>query len=295
MNGRKLLSWLTAIAFLMAVMPQVARADDTSLGAIGYGAVPLDNDQVAMSAERVEAEIRGDQAWVTCAFTFTNAGPAIQVLMGFPQAQAFAGGDPVLRDFRATVDGQEATVAYRPNAQPEGEWDYAGWHAFAVDFATGQTRTVRNTYHGRLNWQSNGGRAFEYVLHTGATWRGPIGQAEVIVRWQRDRDVAPETLLASPSGYTLGRHELRWHFTDLEPTREDDIRVYFRPIYGPHNIGAAAASSGSIYPAETGYNLPAALFSDGDPTTAWRSGETVGPRSHGAMLDTPITGALPWD
>lgn len=272
-----LLCLVIVAGFFLAIPPYSARADDTSLGAVGYGVVPLDNDQVTMAAERVEAEIRGDQAWVTCVFTFTNTGPAVEALMGFPQARSMTGGESELLDFRAFVDGEGVPVTFRPNAQPEGEWDYAGWHTFNVSFAAGQTRIVRNTYHGRLSLVSNGGRAFEYILHTGATWHDSIGQADVVVSWQKDRDVRPETISASPPGYLQGHHELHWHFTNLEPTLEDDIRVFFRPVYGPFNLGSATASSGKVRPAQTGYGLPAAFFSDSDPVTAWQSeGETKG-------------------
>ena len=272
-----LLCLMIMAGFFLAILAYAAQADDTSLGAVGYGVVPLDNDQVTMAAERVEAEIRGDQAWVTCVFTFTNTGPAVEVLMGFPQAQSLMGGESKLMDFRAFVDSEDVPVIFRPNAQPQGDWDYAGWYTFNVSFAAGQTRVVRNTYHGRLNLVSNGSRAFEYILHTGATWRDAIEQVDIVVRWQKDRDVRPDTISASPSGYVQGQRELHWHFIDLEPDHEDDIRVFFRPIYGPSNLGMAAASSGRVQPATIGYGLPAALFSDSDPVTAWQAeGETKG-------------------
>ena len=263
----KLLSLMATAGLFLAILPYTVRPDDASLGAVGYSVVPLDNDQVAMAAERVEAEIRGDEAWVTCVFTFTNTGPTTEVLMGFPQAQPIEGGEPELRGFRALVDEEEVPVTFRQNGQPQDRWDYpiAGWHTFTVPFAGGQTRIVRNTYHGRLTWESNGGRLFEYILHTGATWYGPIGEGEIVVRWQKERYVAPESLSAIPPGYIRGQRDLHWHFSDLEPTREDDIRVYFRPVYGPHNIGTASASSGVVQPDQTGYSFPAALFSDGPP------------------------------
>jgi len=261
------LSLFIAIALLcLAILPYVAWADDSSLGAIGLGVVPLQNDQVVMVAERVEAEIHGNHHWVTCIFTFRNAGPATEVLMGFPQAQSMRRGNaPELRDFRAFVDGEEVPVEFRPSGRPEGERDYAGWHTFTVPFAAGQTRTVRNTYHGRLTLISNGYRSFGYVLHTGATWKGPIGQADIVLRWRNYHDVDPETLIVFAPEYTQGRRELRWHFTDLEPTPDNDISVDFRPFYGPHNLGR--------------YGRPSGPFCDGDPTTAWQSvGETAGAR-----------------
>lgn len=114
----KLLSLIATAGLFLAILPHTVRADAASLGAVGYGVVPLDNDQVAMAAERVEAEIRGDEAWVTCLFTFTNTGPATEVLMGFPQAQPIEGGVTELFDFRAFVDEEEVPVTFRQNGQP---------------------------------------------------------------------------------------------------------------------------------------------------------------------------------
>lgn len=292
----RLLCLIIVAGFCLAILPYSTQADDTSLGAIGYGVVPMDNDQVTMAAERVKAEIRGDQAWVTCVFTFTNTGPTVEVLMGFPQARSIVGGESELMDFRAFVDEEAVSTIFRPNARPQGDWDYAGWHTFNVSFAAGQTRVVRNTYHGRLNLVSNGDRAFEYILHTGATWHDSIGQADVIVRWQKDRDVRPETISASPPGYLQGHHELRWHFTNLEPTLEDDIRVFFRPVYGPFNLDSATASSGKVQPAQTGHGLPAAFFLTAIRLLPGnRRARQREPGSSGATTATLTTPLLLWD
>lgn len=270
--------YLIAVAGLvLAMLPYAAQADDASLGAVGYGVVPLDNDQVTMAAERVDAEIRGDRAWVTCVFTFTNTGPPTEVLMGFPQADSTR-GESELVDFRAFVDEVEIPVAFRHDTQTQARSEYpvAGWHTFTVAFAPGQTHIVRNTYHGRLTRVSNGGRIFEYILHTGATWKGPIGQADIVVRWQRDRDVAPESLSAHPTGYAKGRRELRWHFSNFEPSREDDIGVHFRPVYGPHNLGIDPSFWGQVPPSRSEPGRPPEpLIADNDPATAWISPEEV--------------------
>jgi LPXTG-motif cell wall-anchored protein len=251
--------------------------DDASLGAVGYIVVPLDSDQVVMASESVQAEIRGDQAWVTCIFLFQNIGPATDVLMGFPQATRTPGGSPELLDFRSYVDDEEVPDAFRPDVRREADREFEGWYAFSVPFAAGQTRLVRNTYHGRLTRHSNGERSFGYMLHTGASWHGPIGRGEIVVRWTSDRDVAPDTISASPPPLTTGPHELRWRFLDLEPSLEDDIGVAFRPVYGPQNAGIATASSGVMEPEVTGPGLPAAVFEDSDPSTSWRSfGQTTG-------------------
>lgn len=66
---------------------------------------------------------------------------------------------------------------------------------------------------------------YGYVLHTGAGWAGPIGQGEVIVRFPFPIDEALISPVGTTPGYTLGDFEVRWHFDNLEPTLENDIRL----------------------------------------------------------------------
>jgi hypothetical protein len=264
------------LGLFLAPQAATVRADDTALGTVGYGVVPLDNNQVTMTGERVEAEIRGEVAWVACTFTFVNSGPAADILMGFPQGRSNREGEPPppLLEFRASVDGVAAAVTFRPQARPQGDMDYAGWYAFNVHFAAGQTRRIQNSYHGPLTVDSMGGKTFLYVLRTGATWKGSIGQADIVVRWRSEREVNPNTLSAQPDGAFWGQRELRWRFTDLEPTNEDNISVHFYAFAGPNNVAwTAAASSGLDQPSAA----PGIPFADDNPLTAWQSaGESSG-------------------
>ena len=43
----------------------------------------------------------------------------------------------------------------------------------------------------KIKDNSTGDVAFDYILSTGATWQGTIGQADVIVRWGSDHDARP--------------------------------------------------------------------------------------------------------
>lgn len=270
---------LTLASALLVTQLPTAWADDGYVGVVGSSVVPMQNDQVTMAAERIDALIQGEEAYVTCIFTFTNVGKAATVLMGFPQLSApESRGAPELLDFTAHVDGNTAPVTFKPQAPGSPDTDmYAGWYTFSVPFESGQTRVVRNTYHGIPSGFSNGDKDFGYILHTGASWLGPIGQVDVTVRWLHDRDVLPESVRGTPDGYEVSDHLVHWHFTNLKPTQDDDISLYFRPAYGlPHPGGEAAASSGQVVPAAQ-LPYPPPFFGDGDAATAWRSsGEAAG-------------------
>ncbi len=274
---RASIAGLVIIGIISSLIPLVARADDGVLGTIGFAVTPLDDDQVQMVAEWVQAEVGAWSAQVTCVFTFTNAGPATTVLMGFPEARDYSGrGDPSLHDFRAFVDGQEVATDFRPQAEAQGYSNYAGWHTFSVSFAADQTRVVSNSYRGGNSYTSNGEHSFSYILQTGSTWAGPIGQADIVVRWSRQREVALNTIFAYPKGSIQEGYELHWTFRNFEPTSDHDIRVSFFSVVGPDNGGIAAASSGNVVSEWKGSFQPSAPFADDWPSTAWMSDRETG-------------------
>jgi hypothetical protein len=184
---------------------------------------------------------------------------------------------PELHDFRAWVDGREVTVTFRPQAAGEDEERYAGWHTFNVSFAAGQMRVVRNTYHGRLSWMGHplSGHSFSYILHTGANWAGPIGQVDIIVRWG-PREVA-EITQVHPPNYVAGPRELRWHWTDLEPSEDEDVWMNYYVARTPFYSADAGVSSGRVKANDFLLEPGCLLLADSNPATAWLSeGEIAG-------------------
>jgi hypothetical protein len=167
-----------------------ARADDSSLGAVGYEVVPLSHATVRTVEEQVTILVAGEQAHVEGLFVFENGGAESDVLMGFPQARASTPGSaPELIDLRTFVDGEEVPTVFLNQAYPVGDLDFDGWYTFQVRFLPGQRRTVRHTYHGRLTPNSDGSRRLDFVLRSGATWQGGVGRALIELRWENPRDV----------------------------------------------------------------------------------------------------------
>ncbi len=261
--------WLTA--FMIGLPLNVARADDAMVGAVGYGVMPLDNDQIEMVSEVVEVWLYGPSAEVEATFDFHNMGKATEVLMGFPQEKGREGrGDsPELEDFKAYVDGVEVEVTFKEQVEPRKGLDFAGWYTFKVAFAPGQTRVVRNTYRGAHTYVSDGCRFFNYVLRTGGLWKGPIGQADIIVHLQDGLSWENFNLLrvggefysaVQPSGYHLVGDKILWHFEDMELTSgEFDITVGF--------VGKGFAAFSPIPSPAGRERLSYAL--DGDLQTTW--------------------------
>ena len=72
---------------------------------------------------------------------------------------------------------------------------------------------------------------FNYILSTGAGWKDSIGSADLVVKLPYEANMY-NTLLSGDTGYgftspgaVFDGQKIRWHFEDLEPTTEDNLRV----------------------------------------------------------------------
>lgn len=257
--GRSLRLGLTLLVTLAAGS---AGAND---GGISYGGSPrllTGHPSVSMQSELVRMTVGASSATVDCRFVFRNDGPACQVRMGFPD-QARGADDPEedseggpapktkprssFTSFRSYVDGQLVPTELIHGAHG-GNW----WHAKTVSFPAHGTRLVRDVYTVPLGGQILDGGAMQqtsYILHTGASWHGPIGRSEVVVTFAPKAMTVPLVVRPAPkpgdirmasfrtgSGTILysgpGRpmvagKTLRFVRTNWRPTEKDDIGLYF--------------------------------------------------------------------
>ena len=239
----RLFCFLALLSGVLVAVPTLY-ADDASVGPQGTGVVPLHNDAVEMTSERVDVYLYDGWAYVEATFVLHNTGPAVDLLVGFPQE----GKDPrdednrghlTIRDFTARVDSTPLPLTYQSASTAPAGWKrhIVGWHTFRVPFAAGQTRTVHHTYLIQPTWFSDGSTAFTYILSTGAVWKGAIGQATLVVHPSggfRAEDLTvcdPEDLVCpqSPRRYSIEKGALVWRFRQLEPSSRDDIAVLARP------------------------------------------------------------------
>jgi hypothetical protein len=216
---------LVFIFCLALALGPAARADDGAVRGVG-GAVQLmqGHPSVRMVSEVVRIQV--PEARVSARFVFHNDGPPVTVEMGFPEE---GGGDIALLDthfqgFRSYVDGKR--VAVRRVVASQGN-SYRYWWVKRVRFGRGQTRVVENRYIGGQGGMSSGDRWFNYILQSGASWKGPIGRARIICDIRGLRDFAD--LKFSPAGYRQRGHLLVWDLKNIEPT--EDIHIAWFPYF----------------------------------------------------------------
>ncbi len=130
-------------------------------------------------------------------------------------------------DFRALVNGAEVPVHYRTCARSLEEeliWQpvVAVWK---MRFQPGETVILENTYN--TSWDYYGGGPWgaysvNYILTTGGTWAGPIGEAVISLVLPDD---LPEPVLTDTLAVywdwtgcpAIDGRKVTWHYTDLNP------------------------------------------------------------------------------
>lgn len=171
-------------------------------------------------------------ATVTVTYLFRNhADRAVSIDMGFPvawdEAEFYIQGRNCLnrsthnavRDFTVTLDGAPVQAQLRPGrkglrtgclrddaaerarereaaAREKGPW-YNEFYVWPVSFPPKGTRTIVNRYVYDARTSSRGGEwnQFEYVLKTGALWRGRIDQVTIHVRFHDRARIGTEVSL----------------------------------------------------------------------------------------------------
>jgi hypothetical protein len=203
-----------------------ATADDTIIGGIGGRLVPLNSKHIRLVRERVQVKLDPQGGLVECLFVFRNEGPPARVKMGFPQIL----GQAPLERFRCTVDGRPVRVHHQlvkkaGESETETVHPYQGWHWWWIQFGRHQTKTVINRYWAEASSDSLGNRWFDYVLKTGANWKGPIGQAEVEV--DVGKMPASDLYAIKPAGFRRQGNKIRWTWRNFEP--QQDLRIAWNP------------------------------------------------------------------
>jgi hypothetical protein len=105
-----------------------------------------------------------------------------------------------------------------------GGWS-VNWAAFDVTFPVEQDVLIRVEYQMKSYGYDNI-HNIQYVLETGAGWKGPIETAYIIMKFPglvSDDLIIGETT----DGFQTLHNEIFWSFDNIEPTRHDNILISF--------------------------------------------------------------------
>ena len=177
------------------------------------------------------------QARVEAEFVMRNLGDAEEAFdvwfpLGTPDSDAPLSPPVIIEDFAAWVDAVPAPLG-RVEAPETAQWGgyVVPWATWPVRFPVGQDVIIEVSY----TLYPTGYRpfgTFEYVLETGAGWRDTIGEATVTIRLpypvtpeNTALDSTSEYCVPRPGGFQVQGNEVVWHFSNLEPTADDNVRL----------------------------------------------------------------------
>ncbi len=237
-----------AIVGIILLLRSPVFADDTLMGESGHTVYPVNTDKIRLEYEHVVIKMDGSNdhrnASVKCVFTFENtSAQAIKTKAGFPgnefRDDPYMGNNaaPNLTLFTAVVEGREKYVDVRREILKEDQYeeedgrggitkfavtDYRYWYTWDAIFPPGKSINIENTY--SLTPSSDSVQwLIEYVLVTGANWKGNIGQAIVEVWYPSEADLKMRVRDIQPKGYRIEGRRIKWDLRDFKP--KENIKV----------------------------------------------------------------------
>ena len=167
---------------------------------------------------------------VQATFEFKNQGTQTETMQvrfpaGFDMYDYNNNGQPgmvPIENFLAFVDGKDADVTFTVNGDLGSRERWANW---PVSFPPSQTVKVAVSYDIQRGIACGEYGEYDYTLATGSGWYGTIGEGTITFRHPEG---ANEFTIASawPEDNTFSGTDVIWHFTDLEPDYENNIRVW---------------------------------------------------------------------
>ncbi len=175
-----------------------------------------------------DPQTRPARAQVVANFQMRNLGSSEERLtvrfpLSFWNDRASYRRYPEISEVKVEVNGQPV-----PTTNTSVRDSITPWANFDVVFPPGQDVPLKVSYiaDGAC---ADSAIAFGYVLETGAGWKDTIGEADIIVRLPYDvnaMNIVPFTGFSRTSpGATLNGREIRWHFENLEPTKDNNLEV----------------------------------------------------------------------
>ena len=223
---------IVIVVLISLISLSSVRADDTLVGGNGSNIMPIKSKDIRMDYEKVVVHMEDytpheiglfimRRAFVRCLFVLKNTSrKAIKAQVSFPGGMM---NDPntELHAFKATVNNIEKDVRHQQAnlAEQSGESEYDSWYTWDVIFPPLKKTIIKNSYWVTLSTDYSTWW-FNYVLVTGANWKGNIGKAIIEVIYPSGKDLKNRVEKIEPVGYKIKGNKIYWVFHDFKPTKD---------------------------------------------------------------------------
>lgn len=175
--------------------------------------------QVRMMDETVILSVFEGHAVVTATFHMMNTGSETENMYArFPVNSTLGYPIPTeIKDLKVRVDGDDVETSV-----VEDEYK---WEEFYVSFPPEDEVIITVTYTlEATGWPQESFVTYDYILETGSGWNGAIGSVDIILHLPYKAS-AQNVFLSSQPGGVIDGNDIRWHYDNLEPSREDNFSV----------------------------------------------------------------------
>ncbi len=239
---------LLASTFLLAnvAQPGIYNGGGTGTFSLLYPEDSLTYQQIEMQQEKVVVQLYRGYAVVKGTYWMYNtASDTLRLRVGYPVNASFPGSTNQLMEInfddlyqlRVLVGGVRVPVD-RKSLDPDDTYG-TDWYIWEQAFAPAQRTLIEVYFLVNTNdaavlqgYTRDRHNAFLYLLETGSTWKGSIGQGEILVQL-KDGLQAEDLWGGTPSGIFQFQAEkqLLYHsFRDLDPTPDHNIAL----VYATH-------------------------------------------------------------
>jgi hypothetical protein len=203
------------------------------------GIMISDSTAIKMTYEKVIVDLTLDSSFVHCYFRLHNEGKATKIQIGYPNMSTYTKDN--LQNRLNSLDVWEnnkridvvdffAPDSIKLNTDNNSDKPWYLWNSY---FKENEIKIINISY--RLPCGIAKKRlfcTFNYLLSTGANWKDKIDTAEIIVNLKNfDKDFI---LKISPKNYTKLNNQIKWNFYEIEPTRKNDIFIFYETMKGQY-------------------------------------------------------------
>jgi len=244
---KKLILLLAII--LLAHAAAIVQADDSAYYGDGYDVYPIQNYDVQLAAETIvitdnfafgrTPPVGKGRFTINVDMTFKNHGTDTTLQMGFPVMIKDRGGELVEINtyFRTWVNGKEVAITRKqgvPNPLKD-DWHFSKTvYTYTVFFKKGETKKIKHSYNVSGTDFNTGRWELQYILRTGALWKGVIEDFSLIYKTHilKGKDIIgflPQEQKSVLKGKEL---DIFWNFKNFKP-KKDFLAVGGATLYNP--------------------------------------------------------------
>lgn len=232
---------ITIISLLMLLLSINTRADIAPNPVQAKGITVLQPTEIRMIYEKVTVDLTPDSSFVHCYFRLHNEGKGTIIQIGYPNMSIHS--DIYRRNSKfaplfVSENGKKIGIinTYAPDSVNPGNNNNNSrpWYLWDTNFEADETKEIVVTYSLPRGIVKNDlFYKFDYLLSTGAGWKGKIGEAEIVVNLKNlDKDLI---LKITPSNFTASDKQIVWKLQNIEPTSLDDITICYEKEKGDYS------------------------------------------------------------